>query len=177
MPTGDTVIYVAPRNGPGDRFVYFVWQQTLPRSLYMPLQFIAPHASPRTPGSHANGCLCSPRSAASDAFCRSSPLLAPLFPMQFKQVFRMCAGFFLADQMVHPAAECLNREPVLAAINRAIHPALTPRLDGQRPIRAVCVFPGPRRHRRSFHVGENPIWNDTALSESRARFGRLRPAD
>jgi hypothetical protein len=28
VPTGDTVIYVAPRNGPGDRFVYFVWQQT-----------------------------------------------------------------------------------------------------------------------------------------------------
>ena len=29
-----TVIYVAPRKGPGDRFVYFVWQQTLPSSLY-----------------------------------------------------------------------------------------------------------------------------------------------
>ena len=110
-------------------------------------------------------------------FAVLSPLLAPLFPAQFKQVFRMLTGFFLADEMLHPAAERLNREPVLAAINRAIHPALMPRLDVQRPIWAVCFFPGPRCPRRSYHVRENPIWNDAALSESRARFGRLHPTD
>ena len=104
------------------------------------------------------------------------PLLpALLSPTRILQGFRMFAGFFLADQMLHPAFERLGRQPVLAAIIRARHSALTPCLDVQRPIRAVRFYPGPRCHRRSSHVRENPIWNDTALSESRARFGRLPP--
>ncbi len=103
------------------------------------------------------------------------PLLpAVLLPTRILQGFRMFAGFFLADQMFHPAIERLGRQPVLAAIIRARHSALTPCLDVQRPIRAVRFYPGPRCHRRSSHVRENQIWNDTALSESRARFGRLR---
>src|SRR5438046_4066994 len=76
-------------------------------------------------------------------FAVLSQLLAPLFPTQFKQVFRMLTGLFLADGMLHPAAERLNRESVLAAINRAIHPALTPRFDMQRPIRTASFFPRP----------------------------------
>jgi len=134
---------------------------------------LLPHALPRTPGLHANGCLCSLHSAASDALCRSFPAAGAALPDAIQQVFRMFTGFFLADEMLHPAAERLNRESVLATINRAIHPALTPRLDVQRPIRGCVLFPGPRCHRRSSHVRENPIWNDAALSESRARFGRL----
>ena len=103
------------------------------------------------------------------------PLLpALLSPTRILQGFRMFAGFFLADQMLHPAFERLGRQPVLAAIIRARHSALTPCLDVQRPIRAVRFYPGPRCHRRSSHVREDPIWNDTALSESRARFGRLQ---
>ncbi len=106
------------------------------------------------------------------------PLLpALLFPTRILQGFRMFAGFFLADQIRHPASERLGRQPVLAAIIRARHPALTPGLNVQRPIRAVRLYPGPRCHRRFSHVRENPIWNDTALSESRARFGRLRSPD
>lgn len=50
------------------------------------------------------------------------PLLpALLFPTRILQGFRMFAGFFLADQMLHPAFECLGRQPVLAAIIRARH--------------------------------------------------------
>jgi hypothetical protein len=99
---------------------------------------LLPHALPRTPGLHANGCLCSLHSAASDALCRSFPAAGAALPDAIQQVFRMFTGFFFADEMLHPAAERLNRESVLATINRAIHPALTPRLDVQRPIRAVC---------------------------------------
>ena len=81
------------------------------------------------------------------------PLLpALLLSTRILQGFRMFAGFFLADQVAHPAFERLGRQPVLAAIIRARHSALTP-----------CR-----------HVRENQIWNDTALLESRARFGRLR---
>jgi hypothetical protein len=50
---------------------------------------LLPHVSPRTPGLRANGCLCSPHSAACDAICRSFPAAGPLFPTQLKQVFRM----------------------------------------------------------------------------------------
>ncbi len=103
------------------------------------------------------------------------PLLpALLLPTRILQGFRMFAGFLLADQMLHPAFERLGRQPVLAATLRALRSALTPRLDVQRPITAVRFYPGPRCHRRSSHVRENPIWNDTALSEIRARFGRLQ---
>jgi hypothetical protein len=63
---------------------------------------------------------------------------------------------------------------MLAATIRALRSASTPCLDVQRPITAVRFYPRPRCHRRSSHVRENPIWNDTALSESRARFGRLQ---
>jgi len=51
--------------------------------------------------------------------------------------------------MLHPAAECLNREPELAAINRAV-------LDVQRPIRAV-LFPRTA-------TGDPPMYE-------RARYG------
>src|SRR5258707_13569716 len=115
------------------------------------------------------------RIARSQMSLATLPLLpALLLPTRILQGFRMFAGFFLADQMLHPAFERLGRQPVLAAIIRARLSALTPWLDVQRPIRAVRFYPGPRCHRRSSHVRDNPIWNDTALSESRARFGRLR---
>lgn len=126
------------------------------------------------PGLHANGCLCSPHSAASDAFCRSFPLLAPLILTQFKQVFRILTGFLLADEMLHPAAEHLNRESVLAAINRAIHPTSASRFNVRRPTRAVAFFPGPSSaHRSTSHERKNSICNDNAFSESSASFGRL----
>ena len=78
------------------------------------------------------------------------PLLMPLFPARFAQFFRMFAGFFDADEMLHPAIESL--EPMPAAIVRSARAASAPRFDVQRPLRAVCLF----SHERRYSFGDPP---------------------
>jgi hypothetical protein len=50
-----------------------------------------------------------------------------------------------------------------------------PRLDvNQPPLASGFILEMFRTHRRFSNAAENLIWNDSALSESRARFGRLQ---
>src|SRR5260221_6571767 len=98
-----------------------------------------------------------------------------LFLAQFQQIFCMLTGVVLADEMLHPAVKRVLRQPVPTAVFRPTQLASAPRFNVQRPVRTVCLFPRTSStHRRTSHERENPIWNDTALSESRARFGRLQ---
>jgi hypothetical protein len=61
--------------------------------------------------------------------------------------------------------------PAVAALRQA---AALPRRDVNRPpLASGFVLEMLRTHRRFSNAAENPIWNDSALSESRARTGRL----
>ena len=105
-------------------------------------------------------------------------LLTALFPAQFQQVFRMLVGFFLADEMLHPAIERVLRQPVLTAIFRPAQCPSAPRLDVQRPVRAVRVFPGTSMsHRRSSSARRNPISPPVAPPNRCAAPIRLHPTD
>jgi len=65
------------------------------------------------------------------------------------------------------------QNPAAAALRQA---AALPCLDVNRPpLASGFVLEMFRTHRRFSNAAENPIWNDSALSESRARFGRLPP--
>jgi hypothetical protein len=68
-------------------------------------------------------------------------LLTPLFPAQLAQFFRMSAGFFDADEMLHPANECLRLESVPGAVFHPVQSAPALRFDVQRPVRTVCLLP------------------------------------
>jgi hypothetical protein len=80
--------------------------------------------------------------------------------------------------MLEPARECLFVESMLTAIFGWRNAAALPRLDVNRPpLASGFVLEMFWTHRRFSTAAENPKWNDSALSESRARFGRLLAAD
>src|SRR5215813_3188505 len=84
-------------------------------------------------------------------------LLTPLFPAQFAQFFRMFAGFFDADEMLHPASERLPLEPVPAAVFHAAQAASAPCFDVQRPVWAVCICPRTSvSHSEILQCAKNP---------------------
>ena len=84
VSTGDIVIYVAPRNGPGDRFVYFVWQQTLPRSLYFAALMIAGgRHEPHQAGVSRTAVSCNAANNKSYSIVSGAAFLARRFPKHF----------------------------------------------------------------------------------------------
>jgi hypothetical protein len=102
---------------------------------------------------------------------------AALLAAQFRLIFHKLACSFLAGKMLEPARERLLGKAMLAAIFGLRNAAALPCLDVNRPPLASGFVPEMfSTHRRFSTAAENPNWNDSALSESRARFGRL-PAD
>jgi hypothetical protein len=88
---------------------------------------------------------------------RRGGVFPPFFPAQFAQFFRMFAGFFDADEMLHPALENLPLEAVPDAVIRPAQAASAPRLNVQRPVRAVCLFPRTSiSHSEILQCAKNP---------------------
>jgi hypothetical protein len=96
--------------------------------------------------------------------------LAPFLTLQFRFYLQgVCV-----DKHSQPSHKRRLREPVLCAIAALRQTAPLPRLDVNRPpFASGFVLEMFRTHRRFSNAAENPIWNDSALSGSRARFGRL----
>jgi hypothetical protein len=110
---------------------------------------------------------------------RSSPALSPtLFLLGFckeSSVLRADFGCFRVRDRAQPTCKCCVCEAVNPAVAALRQTATLPRLDVNRPpLASGFVLEMFRTHRRFSNAAENPIWNDSALSESRARFGRLR---
>src|SRR5258708_28149382 len=110
---------------------------------------------------------------------RSSPGLSPmLFVLGFckdSSVLRAAFGRFCVHDRAQPACKCCVCEAVHSAITALRQAAALPSFDVNRPPLAPgFVLEMFRTHRRFSNAAENPIWNDSALSESRARTGRLR---
>jgi hypothetical protein len=83
-------------------------------------------------------------------------LLTPLFPAQ-AQFFCMSARVVDADEMLYPGANVFLLSPMPAAVVHAAQAALPPRLDVQRPVRAVCLFPRTSISRSEiFQCAKNP---------------------
>ncbi|UPT90289.1 hypothetical protein HAP41_0000015880 [Bradyrhizobium barranii subsp. apii] len=104
-----------------------------------------------------------------------TPLLAKPLPTFLATQFRTYFQRFGVNQMPQPAIECAVTETMLTTVFALAETASPPRLNVYRPKRATrFVLEIFRTHRRSSNAARNPIWNDNALSESRAGFGRLR---
>jgi hypothetical protein len=102
-------------------------------------------------------------------------LLAEPLPTFLATQFRTYFQRFGVNQMPQPAIECAATETMLTTIFALAETASPPRLNVYRPKRATrFVLEIFRTRRRSSNAARNPIWNDYALSESRAGFGRLR---
>src|SRR5262249_2995636 len=81
----------------------------------------------------------------------------PLLPAQFSQFFGMIAGFFDADEMLHPASERLPLKPVPGAVFGAAQAAPAPCFDVQRPVWAVCICPRTSvSHSEILQCAKNP---------------------
>ncbi|WGR97527.1 hypothetical protein MTX26_24350 [Bradyrhizobium sp. ISRA443] len=90
---------------------------------------------------------------------------------QFRTYFQRLG----VNQVPQPAIECAATETVLTTIFALAEAASPPRFNVYRPKGTTCfVLEISHTHRRSSNAARNPIWNDNALSESRAGFGRLR---
>ena len=104
-----------------------------------------------------------------------TPLLAEPLPTFFSAQFRTYFQGFGVNQMPQPAIECAAAETMLTTIFAFAETAPSPRFNVYRPKRTErLVLEIFRTHRRSSNAARNPIWNDNALSERRAGFGRLR---
>ena len=110
----------------------------------------------------------------------SSALPSTLVALGFGKDFgilRTDFGRFRVRDGTQPACKCCAREVVNPAVAALRQAAALPRLDVNRPPLAPgFVLEMFWTHRRISTAAENPIWNDSALSESRARTGRLRKA-
>lgn len=79
------------------------------------------------------------------------------------------------SQNSEPAHESCSCKPVLCAIAALRQTTSLPGFDMYRPKGTVrFVLEMFRTHRRISTAAENPIWNDSARSGSRAGFGRLQ---
>src|SRR5215813_193665 len=98
-----------------------------------------------------------------------------LFPAQLAQFVRMFAGFFDADEMLHPASERLRLEPVPAAVFGRAQAAPAPCFDVQRPVRAVCICPRTSvSHSEILQCAKEPdVTRQCALGQC-ASYPRLR---
>jgi hypothetical protein len=104
-----------------------------------------------------------------------TPLLAEPLPTLPSTQFRTYFQGFNVNQMPQPAIECAAAETMLTTIFALAQTASSPRFNVYRPKRTErLVLEIFRTHRRSSNAARNPIWNDNALSESRAGFGRLQ---
>lgn len=97
------------------------------------------------------------------------------FAAQFRLIFRELACSFLASKSLSQRTNV----PLVQAMTTAIRPlrnaAALPGFDVDRPpFTSGFVLEMFWAHRRFSNAAENPKWNDNALSESRAGFGRLR---
>ncbi len=107
---------------------------------------------------------------------RSSSALSPtLFLFGFckdSSVLRTDFGRFRVGDRAQPTCAC---EAVHSAITALRQTVALPCLDVNRPpLASGLVLEMFRTHRRVSNAAENPIWNDSSLSESRARFGQLQ---
>jgi hypothetical protein len=84
-------------------------------------------------------------------------------------------GRFRVRDRAQPTCKCCACEAVILAVAALRQAAALPCLDVNRqPLAPGVVLEMFRTHRRFSNAAENPIWNDSALLESRARTGRLR---
>ncbi len=102
------MIYVAPRNGPGDRFVYFVWQRTSPRSFYFAALTIAGGCHEPPPGGSIEGGRLMHRSEQLELFdrfgCRISCSPVPESKLRMKITPKLCAFASMeSEDSVHGA--------------------------------------------------------------------------
>src|SRR6266567_2511249 len=105
------------------------------------------------------------------SFDTATPLLAKPLPTFLATQFRTYFQRFGVNQMPQPAIECAATETMLTTVFAPAETASPPRLNVYRPRRATrFVLEIFRTHRRSSNAARNPIWNDNALSESRAGF-------
>jgi hypothetical protein len=103
----------------------------------------------------------------------NAPLAATLASF-LKQNFGLYLLGFCCAQRFPPTGERRLGEPMLRAVATLRKTTALPGLNVNRPpLPPGCVLEMFRTHRRFSNAAENPIWNDSALSESRARSGRL----
>ena len=109
---------------------------------------------------------------------RSPPALSPTLVVlglgKDFGILRVDFGGFRVRDRAQPTCKwrvCEAVNPTVAALRQT---AALPRLDVNRPpLASGLVLEMFRANQRFSNAAENPIWNDSALSESRARFGRL----
>ena len=102
------------------------------------------------------------------------PLFTALLSAQFRLIFRELVCSFLACEGVEPAHERPFVQPMLTAICLARNAATPPGLDVNRPPFTPGFVPEMFwTHRRFSTAAENPKWNESTSSKSRARTGRL----
>nr|WP_245473936.1 hypothetical protein [Bradyrhizobium zhanjiangense] len=113
--------------------------------------------------------------SAAEVLRHWNPLLAEPLPTFLAAQFRTHFQRLGVNQMPQSAIECAATETVLTTIFALAETASSPRFNVYRPKGTTCfVLEIFRTHRRSSNAARNPTWNDNALSESRAGFGRLR---
>jgi len=101
--------------------------------------------------------------------------LTALLTAQFRLIFRLLAGRFLAGQVAQPATERRRRQTVLTAILRPAEPALTPGFDMNQPLGlARLVLETSQSDRRSPTLRRSPTCRAIALRNQGADTGRLR---
>jgi len=102
------------------------------------------------------------------------PLLTLFFTAQLSQIFRMLTGSLFTREILKPARKDVPRQTVFSTIDRLRKATAAPRLNMQRPIKPVCLFPGTLSHRRSSNARRNPICREVASSKGCVGTGRLR---
>ena len=101
--------------------------------------------------------------------------LAALLTTQFRQIFRLLAGRFLAGQIAQPAPERRRRPTMLTAILRPADPAPTPGFKvNQPPGLPRLVLETSQSHRSSSTLRRSPTSRAIALRNPGAETGRLR---
>jgi hypothetical protein len=91
-------------------------------------------------------------------------------------VLRADLGHLRICDRTQPTCKRRVREAVHPAVAALRQAAAWPYLDVHSPPLSTCrIFKMFCCHRRTSHERRNPIWNDSAPSEGRARLGRLLP--